>query len=114
MQETENKVILSDQKIISEESNYVKEMGELRIYQSIKSPVFDEQGNVIGLCGISTDITEQKRLGKVIDEQQNLLNVVLDNIEAHVYMKSEDRRFYTSIRKLPMFLVYRPRKLLVN
>jgi diguanylate cyclase (GGDEF)-like protein/PAS domain S-box-containing protein len=93
IQETENKVILNGQKIISEESNYIKEMGELRIYQSIKSPVFDEQGNVIGLCGISTDITEQKRLGKVIDEQQNLLNVVLDNIEAHVYMKSEDRRF---------------------
>lgn len=89
----DKKVIETAKKIITEESSYRKETGELRIYQSIKSPVFDEQGKVIGLCGISTDITEQKNLRKIIDDQKRLLDIVLDNIDSHVYMKSEERRF---------------------
>jgi diguanylate cyclase (GGDEF)-like protein/PAS domain S-box-containing protein len=89
----DEQVIGTAQKIITEESNYIKEIDEMRIFQSIKSPIFDEQGKVIGLCGISTDITEHKKLKNTLDEQQQLLNIVLDNIEAYVYMKSEDRRF---------------------
>ena len=89
----DQQVIRSAKKITTEESNHLKKTGELRTYKSIKSPVLDELGKVIGLCGISTDITEQKQLRNIIDEQKKLLNTVLDNIEAHVYMKSEDRRF---------------------
>lgn len=36
--------------------------GGPRIYLSTKSPFYDRQGNVIGLIGVSRDITEMKRL----------------------------------------------------
>ncbi|NGZ28878.1 MAG: PAS domain S-box protein, partial [Magnetococcales bacterium] len=36
--------------------------GETRIYLEAKSPIFDEEGNIWGLSGVSADITEQKRI----------------------------------------------------
>ncbi|MBF0416562.1 MAG: PAS domain-containing protein, partial [Magnetococcales bacterium] len=36
--------------------------GETRIYLEAKRPIFDETGRIWGLSGVSTDITEQKRI----------------------------------------------------
>ncbi|NGZ28037.1 MAG: response regulator [Magnetococcales bacterium] len=33
-----------------------------RVYWEIKQPIHDDMGNIIGLCGISTDITDRKRI----------------------------------------------------
>ena len=35
---------------------------EWRVYLEVKYPIYDDAGKVSGLCGISTDITEHKRL----------------------------------------------------
>ncbi|MCP4322784.1 MAG: diguanylate cyclase [Alteromonadales bacterium] len=93
IQAIDQDVIHQAKKITIKESNRITSTGELRIYQSIKSPLYDEDGEIIGLCGISTDITEQIQLKKTIAEQKQLLDIVLNNIDAHVYMKSEDRHF---------------------
>jgi PAS domain S-box-containing protein len=50
----------------------------LHTYLSVKFPLYDEQGNVEGLCGISTDITELKKAqeqlrllsGSIMDSQE--------------------------------------------
>lgn len=36
-------------------------LGEKRVYWAVKRPLYDAEGKVWGLCGISTDITERKR-----------------------------------------------------
>ncbi|MBF0609703.1 MAG: CHASE domain-containing protein [Magnetococcales bacterium] len=36
--------------------------GETRIYLEAKSPIYDDEGNIWGLSGVSADITEQKRI----------------------------------------------------
>ncbi len=36
--------------------------GEMRVHQSIKAPLFDETGNLKGIVGISTDISDRKRI----------------------------------------------------
>jgi diguanylate cyclase (GGDEF)-like protein/PAS domain S-box-containing protein len=90
---TDQEVFQKSNKITYEHTNCIKGTDKKRIYQTIKNPVFDEQGNVIGLCGISTDITKEKHLEATVDEQKQLLHTVLDNVEAHVYMKNEDRQF---------------------
>lgn len=93
IQKTDQDVIQQLKKVTIDEYNYINGSGELRIYQSTKSPLFDNKGELIGLCGISTDITEQIQLKKTIADQKQLLDIVLDNIESYVYMKSEDRQF---------------------
>lgn len=79
--------------INTEETNYIKQSGEQRIYHTVKSPLFDEDGQVCGISGISTDITAEKQLHDLNNEQKQLLDTVLNNIPASVYIKDEERRF---------------------
>jgi len=52
-------VMSSGQAVSRRERDVVKETGEERVYWTIKAPLRDGDGNVIGLCGISLDITDE-------------------------------------------------------
>ncbi|MBM3685997.1 MAG: PAS domain-containing protein [Actinomycetota bacterium] len=52
-------VMTSGQAVAREERDVVKETGEERVYWTIKAPLTDGAGNVVGLCGISLDITDR-------------------------------------------------------
>lgn len=49
-----------------EEKNVIAATGETRYYWAEKSPLKDEQGNTIGLIGISTDISDKKRIEEAL------------------------------------------------
>ena len=56
-----DRLVIDEGKIIEkEEQNIIKATGETRYYWTIKKPLFDDSGQIIGMCGISTDITERK------------------------------------------------------
>lgn len=52
-------VMASGTAVSRRERDVVKETGEERVYWTIKAPLKDAQGNVVGLCGISLDITDE-------------------------------------------------------
>lgn len=54
--------------------------GVTRIYLSIKTPYLDAEGKVIGVIGISRDITERKRIEESIASEKELLSVTLASI----------------------------------
>ena len=91
--QNDKKVMLEGVALESEETNYLKSLKETRIYKTVKKPLFDIDGNVVGMCGISTDITDEKDLQKMVRSQQHLLNAVLDNADSYIYMKDIDRTF---------------------
>jgi diguanylate cyclase (GGDEF)-like protein/PAS domain S-box-containing protein len=93
LQINDQKVMTLGIRVDSEESNFIKVLNETRTYRSVKKPLFDEQGNITGMCGISTDITAEKILQTQVVEQKQLLDTILNNINAHVYMKDSDRTF---------------------
>ena len=93
LQKNDKKVMDLAIRIENEESNYIKALDETRIYRVVKKPLFDSDGAVNGMCGISTDITAEKALQTQIIEQKQLLDTILNNINAHVYMKDCDRTF---------------------
>jgi len=93
LQKNDQKVMALGIRVDSEETNYIKVLNETRTYRSVKKPLFDEQGNITGMCGISTDITAEKILQVQVAEQKHLLDTILNNINAHVYMKDSDRTF---------------------
>lgn len=98
------KVIKNQVSIESEEVNVVKSTGQVHTYKSIKKPLFNNDGKVIGLCGISTDITEQKKLELENREQKHLLDVILNNVDAYIYMKDDERHFrYVNSRVAEIF-----------
>jgi diguanylate cyclase (GGDEF)-like protein/PAS domain S-box-containing protein len=45
--------------------------GNCRVYWEVKTPIYDEghPPRIVGLCGISTDITELKRLQRLLEKQ---------------------------------------------
>lgn len=100
LRQNDLQVLKSGEKIESEEHNIIAETGEERIYWTVKIPIRDPEGHITGLCGISTDITERLRLERELAEQKNLLSLVLENMDAYVYMKDRDRRYLYANEKL--------------
>ena len=100
MRETDRRVLRDGETIAREEDNHIHATGETRTYWSVKKPLRDNDGNIVGLIGISHDITEKKRLEDKLRQQKELLDVVLDNVDALVYMKGANRRFLYANRHL--------------
>ncbi len=44
--------------------------GELRSFQVIKAPMYDSHGEIIGICGISRDITENRKTMEALKESE--------------------------------------------
>jgi len=59
MLESDQRVLESGQVVRAEER--IATLGGARIYLSIRSPLQDDAGRIVGLVGIAHDITEQKR-----------------------------------------------------
>lgn len=93
LQENDRRVMTEAIRVESEESNYIKAINQTCIYRVVKKPLFDDNGVVIGMCGISTDITAEKKLQTQATDQKHLLDTILNNINAHVYMKDCERTF---------------------
>jgi len=56
-----------------------------RTYISIKLPLQDETGRPYALCGISTDITDRKRMEETLKAQDALLRLALQTIDIGVW-----------------------------
>jgi PAS domain S-box-containing protein len=65
-----------------EERNVVQSTGEERFYWTVKTPVFDDAGSVIGICGISTDITERRSA----EQELRYLNVIVEQSSTIMYL----------------------------
>ena len=57
---TDREVFATGAKLERDELLYLAGRGR-RVFRTVKLPLFDAERRVIGLCGISTDITEERR-----------------------------------------------------
>ncbi len=69
------------------EESIKKDEKEIRWFDTIKTPVFDAGGAVVGTVGIARDITEDKKAGEALKEQYKFLQVLLDSIPIPVFFK---------------------------
>lgn len=99
MQESEqlaknDSIVLQDGlNIEREERNVLRGSGRIRYYWAVKVPLRDPGGKIIGMCGISTDITERRSMEKQMREQKELLDTVLNNADAGIFMKNDQSRY---------------------
>ncbi|MBF0317569.1 MAG: PAS domain-containing protein, partial [Nitrospirae bacterium] len=68
-----------------EEDTIPQSIGKRVVYWAVKRPLFDAEGNIWGLCGVSTDITERKRM----EEELKRLN---SNLAAMVKEETSKRQ----------------------
>ena len=62
--------------------------GRLATYYSVKVPLRDDTGRIYALCGISTDITEIKRVAASLLEEQQFSKLLLDSLPGIFYLYS--------------------------
>lgn len=93
IQENDSSVLKSGQTEVRQITVTFKITGETRTYIATKAPMYDELGQLIGICGVSTDVTEQKRLEDHLAESRLLLEMVLNNVDANIYMKDALGRY---------------------
>ena len=60
LRENDTEVIARGASVAREEGDIIKETGEERVYFTIKSPLRDDSGTIVGICGLSIDITDRR------------------------------------------------------
>ena len=66
--------------------------GEDRFYITVKFPIRDEQGEIVSIAGIATDITERKKAEKLLFDSEERLKAFLENSAVIGWMKDENGR----------------------
>jgi diguanylate cyclase (GGDEF)-like protein/PAS domain S-box-containing protein len=80
----EDRAILVDKKIIDTEETSVL-LGDDRICRTIKFPIYDEQGTITAIGGISIDISERKHMETALRESEEKYRVLAENIQDVVW-----------------------------
>jgi PAS domain S-box-containing protein len=89
--------------------------GRITWASTTKIPRYDEEGNIIGILGISRDITKRKELEEKLKERleelgeevlfkSRLLTSLLDNMPDRIYFKDERSRFIAVSESLVQWL----------
>jgi two-component system, sensor histidine kinase and response regulator len=90
--------------LISKEEKFSKATGEEKWISTTKSPIKDDKGNIVGLVGISRDISSQKKIIQKLNEERDFLQVLMDYIPYTIYFKDLECRF-TKINKAQAKLI---------
>ncbi len=60
---------------------------ENRTFHLIKTPIRDQTGEIVGICGIARDMTERKRIEEQLKSALNFLQVLMDTIPTPIFYK---------------------------
>ncbi|MDD2711024.1 MAG: PAS domain S-box protein [Verrucomicrobiae bacterium] len=82
------------QQVLAEREEMIADReGNKRWFLTTKVPLKDGKNRIIGLVGVSHDITERKRVLETLAEDRNLLRSLIDNVTDWIYAKDIDGRF---------------------
>lgn len=93
LHEHDAKVLVAGQSMQQRETRFFRNSGARHRYLTVKTPIIGPQGDIVGLAGVSIDITDSEHFEQVLNEKQQLLDAILDNVDGYVYMKSRDHRY---------------------
>ena len=88
------KYLIEEQEVMSKKKGiaYNKKVDDIW-FTTIKFPVYDNKGNVIGTTGIHRDITERVVNKTKYEIENNLLQALLDSIPDTIYFKDTESKF---------------------
>lgn len=68
-----------------------------------KAPLYNAHGKLIGLVGISRDITAQIQFQEALKKQQEYLRQIIDTVPAHIFIKDWNNNFILVNKSLAEF-----------
>jgi len=84
-------VLNQGQRVEAEENNVNAKTGEKRTYWSVKIPLRSSLGDIIGMCGISTDITERRKTEEHERFRTTILEMVAGDHPLHTILEATVR-----------------------
>jgi PAS domain S-box-containing protein len=94
----DRKLVESGQPLLNIEEVITQPDGTRRWSLTTKVPLHDANGKVVGLVGISRDITHRKEAELALAEQRSQLDALMDNIPDMIFFKNATSR-YTQVNR---------------
>lgn len=82
----------SGEALINADRRTVNATGAERRVLTTKVPMKDDQGQVVGLVGISRDVTEQKEAEEALAQERTLLHLIIDSLPDNIFVKDTEGR----------------------
>ena len=89
----EQEIIRTGKAIVGKLEMEVHIDGRVKWVKTAKMPWRDQNGNIIGTFGISTNVTELKDAQEKLATERELLRTLLDNVPERIYFKDRESRF---------------------
>lgn len=89
----DQKVIETGVSILNKEERSILPDGTTGWVLTSKIPLRNSDGTIIGLIGISRDITTQKHYEEILQNERNLLRTLIDTIPDRIFVKDTQGRF---------------------
>ncbi len=85
--ETDRRVMESNVPLVYEQSIPAFGGENMRTYMTTKVPWHNDKGEIIGLIGVSREITERKEMEEELRKSESLLRSVIEEIEDPIFLK---------------------------
>lgn len=82
-----------------EEVEFTLPDGQRRFLLSAKFPVFDDEGRLLGVGSVSTDVTKMKVAERALRESEARLQAIMDHSPAAIVLRDSEDRFVLANRE---------------
>lgn len=89
----EQGLVRSGEPLVNKDEPHVDSQGNLRTVLTTKVPIKDNRGTVVGLVGISHDITERNEAEEALRREKAFADIVIDSIPGLFYVLDSQGRF---------------------
>jgi PAS domain S-box-containing protein len=89
----EQRMIKTGKPVINKIEKIRRADGQFRWVSATKVPIKDHSGRVVGLVGMSRDITESRQIEEKMEYERDLFNGLMDNMPDAIYFKDRNSRF---------------------
>ena len=89
----DDRTVLGSGRTLHDVEEYIDKHGSAKWIERLKSPIFDEQKQIIGIQIVFWDATDRYLAERELNFERHLLNTLLKNIPDSIYFKDLDSRF---------------------